>query len=74
MYILKEYQGKGIGKWLIECVNENIDNWPEMRWILLVTNNATKFYEENLNMTIFGKGADGSIIMSKEGPGAHHDP
>lgn len=67
--MLPEFQGKGIGKWLIQCVNETLDTWPEMRWTLLVTSGATKFYEETLNMKVYAEGQDGDIIMSRLGPG-----
>ncbi|KAE8453400.1 hypothetical protein EG329_010261 [Mollisiaceae sp. DMI_Dod_QoI] len=69
VYIVKEHQGKGIGKWLIQCVNETLETWPELRWALLVNTGPTKFYEETLGMTVYADGRDGVKIMSKLGPG-----
>ncbi|CZR51917.1 related to GNAT family N-acetyltransferase [Phialocephala subalpina] len=68
VYIMEEFQRKGIGKWLIQCVNEHVETWPEMRWTFLVTSDQIKFYEENLGMSIYGECRDGKI-MSKMGPG-----
>lgn len=67
MYVLEEFQRRGIGKWLIECVNEHLETWPEMRWTLLVTSDQTKLYQENLGMMVYGQGRDG-VIMAKMGP------
>jgi GNAT superfamily N-acetyltransferase len=71
VYILEEFQGKGLGKWLIECVEAHLSKWPELRRILLLSShNTNKLYEEKLGVKPFPQGANGTTIFSKLGKGA----
>ena len=71
VYILDEFQGKGLGVWLIQCVNETLDSWPELRRTLLVTTSGVNFYAEKMGMHKFGEGASGNLsIMTKRGRGS----
>jgi len=71
VYILEEFQGKGLGVWLIQCVNQTLDSWPELRRTLLVTTNGTNFYSKNMGMKKFGEGTSGDLsMMTKRGHGS----
>jgi ribosomal protein S18 acetylase RimI-like enzyme len=72
VYILPEYQGKGLGTWLLECVNETIDSWPEFRRALLMTGNETGkiLYKKKLGMEPFPQGKNGLEVLSKTGKGS----
>jgi GNAT superfamily N-acetyltransferase len=70
VYILDQYQGKGLGTWLIECVNETISSWPELRRLLLVTSHGQNFYTERLSMKAFDQGKNGLVILSRKGEGS----
>jgi GNAT superfamily N-acetyltransferase len=70
VYILDEYQGKGLGKWLIGCVNEVLSTWPELRRMMLIRSGDPKFYEETLGMKNFVEGENGLFIMNRKGPGS----
>ncbi|KAJ7689848.1 hypothetical protein B0H17DRAFT_875320, partial [Mycena rosella] len=53
VFILPSYQSKGLGKWLIKCINEAITKWPDLRVVLLFTGGAhtehtAKFYSNML--------------------------
>jgi hypothetical protein len=67
---LEEYQRKGLGKWLIECVNEALSTWPELRRALLVTSHGSKFYADTLGMKEFEQGKNGLAILSRKGGGS----
>ncbi|KAJ5092927.1 hypothetical protein N7456_008788 [Penicillium angulare] len=58
VYVLPEYQGKGLGKWLIECIREVFSkaNMPYLRRIMLFTGNerTQAFYTKLLNMKELG--------------------
>lgn len=78
VFIIPEYQGKGIGKWLMECINETLDSWPDLRGAILYTGGhdgerAMKFYEKMFGMKKFVPGTGGLEIMSKRGPGSVFD-
>jgi GNAT superfamily N-acetyltransferase len=72
VYILPKYQGKGLGTWLLECVNEIIDSWPEFRRGLLMTGNATgkALYKKKLDMDPFLQDKNGLEVLSKIGRGS----
>jgi GNAT superfamily N-acetyltransferase len=70
VYVLPEYQGKGLGKWLIKCIDENISLWPELRRALLVTAVDNKFYIDTLGMTAYEPGKDGLGMFQRRGPAA----
>jgi len=70
VYIIEELQGKGLAKWLIECVEAHLMKWPELRRILLLTSHSSKLYEEKLGMKPFPQGVNGIRIFSRLGQGA----
>ncbi|TVY85314.1 hypothetical protein LSUE1_G000193 [Lachnellula suecica] len=65
VYVLEQYQGKGLGTWLIECVEGHISKWPELKRVLLVTSQA-KLYEDKLGVKPFPQGANGLSIFSRK--------
>lgn len=70
VYVLKEYRGKGLGIWLIECVNETINTWPNLRRVLLLSNDTegARFYKKILDVDPYPQGAGGHFILSRKGP------
>lgn len=68
VYVLPEYQGKGLGKWMIECINETLESWPEFRRAFLVTKEDSTFYAETLGMKKYEQGYNGVAIFMKRGP------
>lgn len=57
-YVLPEYQGRGLGKWLIDCVAEvfSKENMPFLRRIMLLTSDprTQEFYGKILGMEVVG--------------------
>lgn len=45
VFILSEYQGKGLGKWLTETILDVLDK-EGVRWTMLATRDAHELYEE----------------------------
>lgn len=66
-------QGKGLGKWMVQCVQQIIEEIPYLRRSLLFTSNREKsvpFYQQYMDMTVIESGfGDGPIIMERRGPG-----
>lgn len=70
IYILKEYRGRGLAKWMLQCMNEQLDLMPALRGtILIVEKNSTA---ENLYRRHFGMEnlADDSVLLDRKGPGS----
>jgi GNAT superfamily N-acetyltransferase len=70
VYILDEYQGKGLSTWLIGCVDEVLSSWPELRRAILLTSHGQTFYIEKLRMKEFEQGKNGLQVLSRKGPGS----
>ena len=73
VFIQPEEQGKGLGKWLIQCVGEVVEGFADLRKMLLIcSKDATeKFYERELGMKRWGTGTEnGAVIMQRSGGGA----
>jgi GNAT superfamily N-acetyltransferase len=72
VYILKEYQGKGLGTWLIQCVDETMNSWPDLRRALLLTsgNTGKAFYKKLLRMEPFPQDSNGLEILNRRGTGS----
>ena len=67
VYVLDQYQKKGLGKWLIDCVGETIDSWPELKGIMLVTDQEglIEFYRQRLGMEPLEQGKGGRWLLRK---------
>jgi len=70
VYVLDEFQGKGLGSWLIACIDEVLSSWPELRRFCLITHGPSTFYEEKLKMQAFEQGKNGLRILNRMGSGS----
>ena len=70
VYVLDEEQGKGLGKWLIACLDEVLKEMGYLRRLLLMTKEGSgeTFYEKELGMKRWGKAEGGTVIMNRTGP------
>lgn len=71
VFVLPEYRARGLGRWLMQCVNETLESWPDLRAAMLYASGETAlgFYRETLGMKKFISGKNGLDIMTKRGPG-----
>ncbi|OJD26142.1 hypothetical protein ACJ73_02482 [Blastomyces percursus] len=72
VYILPEYQGTGMGSWLLECVNAWVDGRGEyFRRLMMVTvgERAERYYQRVMGAETQGRTGD-VLIMGKKGKGA----
>ncbi|WQF84071.1 Putative GNAT domain, acyl-CoA N-acyltransferase [Colletotrichum destructivum] len=71
IYVLPSHQGKGLAPWLMECLNEILDEWPDLRRFLLLTSSpqASKLYEQALGTVEWGQSHSGKLyLLEKRGP------
>ncbi|KAE8324066.1 hypothetical protein BDV39DRAFT_181243 [Aspergillus sergii] len=71
LYILPEYQGHGLGGWLIDCVDEVLRPLPHLRWFMLRTSaeKSKQAYEKRLGMHVLDTScvSEGGIMMGRKG-------
>lgn len=73
VYVLKEHQGQGLAKWMMECLNEVLNEWPDFRRLLLVTSNdfAIPLYRKTLGAEEWSKADVGTMkVLVKRGRAA----
>lgn len=72
LYVLPEYQGLGLGRWLIDCVDEVLGGMPYLRWVMLRTSSdeSKVAYERRLGMRVLAEEvlAKG-VVMGRRGEG-----
>lgn len=73
VWVNKEEQGKGLGTWLIQCVQEVIEEMPHLRRSMLFTSSwerSVPFYERFMGMeAIESVRGDGLAVMERKGKG-----
>ena len=71
LYVLPEYQGLGLGGWIIECIDEVLQELPYLRWIMLRTSSekSQQSYETKLGMHVlkYGDASEGPVMMGRKG-------
>ncbi|KAF5007792.1 hypothetical protein FDECE_5916 [Fusarium decemcellulare] len=67
------YQGKGLGSWLVECVQEVLETMPDLRRSMLFTadwKRSVPFYERLMGMKLIeSRRGEGLAIMESKGRG-----
>jgi GNAT superfamily N-acetyltransferase len=66
VYVDHAYQGKGLGKWLVRCVKEVVQEIPELRRVILLTGGgagrgAQELYIKEMGMRVMG-GLEGQMV------------
>lgn len=76
VYVLEEHQQRGLGTFLMICVNEVLESWPEMRgfWILSSSPQAQGLYEKTCRtVDFFAENKNLNLrLLEKKGPAASH--
>lgn len=76
VYVLKEHQQRGLGKFLMKCLNEIVEDWPELRalWILASSPESEKLYENIFDaQDFFATNNNPNLkLLEKKGPASSH--
>ncbi|KAI0594749.1 hypothetical protein F4775DRAFT_421814 [Biscogniauxia sp. FL1348] len=73
VYVLPEYQGKGLGRWMMECLGEVIKGWTHLRRFMFLSSDAMDFYRETLGAKAWDEcDTKGVVIGLIEGPASQH--
>lgn len=67
MFIDPAYQRRGLGRWMVKCIREQIQDLPVFRTLLLLTSNpkAREMYEKELSVKNVVERKDGIICMTR---------
>lgn len=69
--MLKEYQGKGLGTWLLGAVNEVLRGWKGLRRLSLMSSGGEEWYERALGVRVFEQeNGMGLVFMTRRGEGS----
>lgn len=67
------YQGKGLGTWLVQCVQEILEAMPHLRRSMLCTSDwgrSVPFYEKLMGMElVMPQRGEGRVFMERKGKG-----
>lgn len=76
VYVLEAHQQRGLGTFLMKCLNEIIEGWPELRamWILSSSPGSQKLYEKIFGTVDFlGENSNPNLrLLEKKGPQVAH--
>jgi GNAT superfamily N-acetyltransferase len=70
VYVVPKHQKKGLGKWLIECVDEVLGMMPYLRRAVLIAGvgEGEEFYGKSLGFSRVEQGLKGVVLMDRKGP------
>ncbi|KAI9151891.1 GNAT family N-acetyltransferase [Paramyrothecium foliicola] len=80
VFVLEEFQRRGLGHWMMRAIRENVDSWPQLRGMLIMTHDkaTAKMYERELGALPFEEGPSAGLVMlevpgtaAKPTPAAH---
>ncbi|GAW26359.1 putative acetyltransferase [Rosellinia necatrix] len=74
VYVLPGYQGKGLGRWMMACLDEVVKSWPHLRRMLLVTSGSSlDLYRKTLGMMDWSERTNQNLVLGlANGPAAVH--
>ncbi|KAK0647477.1 hypothetical protein DIS24_g7742 [Lasiodiplodia hormozganensis] len=67
VFVLPEYQGKGLAKWMMRCIKEGTDALPAVRRVMFMAKrapHAIKFYEDALGAEVHDQENGEVVFMS----------
>lgn len=65
VYVLGAHQGRGLGRWMMGCLDEVLASWPGLRRCVLYTRGegAARLYGETLGMRPVAETPSASLIF-----------
>lgn len=71
IYILPEHRGRGLRRWMLECLNEIVRGWKYLRRFMFLTTDAMDLYRHILGAKRWDEcETEGIVIGLVEGPAA----
>ncbi|KAL6352792.1 hypothetical protein LRP88_13265 [Fusarium phalaenopsidis] len=75
VFVVDEFQRRGLASWLMRALKELVNDWKDMRGLLLMTHDqaAARLYRRELGAMDFEKGPSAGLVML-EMPGPAEKP
>lgn len=75
VFVVDEFQRRGLASWLMQALKELVNDWKDMRGLLLMTHDqaAARLYRRELGAMDFEKGPSAGLVML-EMPGPAEKP
>jgi GNAT superfamily N-acetyltransferase len=73
VYVLEAYRGLGLAKWMMQTLSDQLDRWPFLRRMLLVTitPQAAELYKKTTGVVEWSESPSSKLILlEKRGNGA----
>ncbi|PLB35392.1 uncharacterized protein BDW47DRAFT_110502 [Aspergillus candidus] len=74
LYVLPDYQGRGLGGWLIDAIDELLCPLPHLRWTMLRTASSKSkvSYQKKMDMHVLAPDPSGAgpVVMGRKGKGS----
>ncbi|KAF4595892.1 Acyl-CoA N-acyltransferase [Ophiocordyceps camponoti-floridani] len=69
VFVLSEFQRRGLATWMMRAVKEVVDEWPNLRGLMLMTHDkdAARMYTRELGAVDFDKGPSAGLVLLEMG-------
>ncbi|KAJ4158616.1 uncharacterized protein LMH87_009134 [Akanthomyces muscarius] len=77
VFILEDYQRRGLASWMMRALKEVVDGWPNLRGLVLMTHDsaAARMYQRELGALGFDEGPSaGLVVLEMPGNGVKDVP
>ncbi|KAM3499804.1 hypothetical protein MY10362_006966 [Beauveria mimosiformis] len=77
VFILDDYQRRGLASWMMRALKEVVDGWPNLRGLVLMTHDsaAARMYQRELGALDFDEGPSaGLVVLEMPGNGVKDVP
>ncbi|PHH89575.1 hypothetical protein CDD83_5750 [Cordyceps sp. RAO-2017] len=69
VFVLERFQRKGLASWMMRALKELVDEWPNLRGLMLMTSDqaAARMYQRELGAVDFDKGPSAGLHLLEMG-------
>lgn len=69
VFVLQDHQRKGLASWMMRALKEVVDEWPNLRGLMLMTHDkaAARMYQRELGAVDFDQGPSAGLVVLEMG-------
>lgn len=69
VFVLEHFQRKGLASWMMRALKELVDEWPNLRSLILMTHDkaAARMYQRELGAVDFDQGPSAGLVLLEMG-------
>lgn len=78
VFVQPEYQGRGLGTWMMECLSDLLDQWRALRgfWLMAGDEKSQKLYESRLGVHpvgVYHRKPKDLVLLERFGPASNEE-